>query len=186
MHFYIKRLAWHTAGMNSAGIHIRAATEHDKPAVLRLAPRLAEGLAAWRDRQAAILAARQWLTDSFATAARHDGTVLVAIDKTGLAGVLTISVQRHFTGETDGYIGELAIASRAVRRGIGRALITAAETWAQDRGLRNLTLHTGIANIPARHFYSALGFQEEEIRLTRSLPGPSQTASINRTPRSKS
>jgi ribosomal protein S18 acetylase RimI-like enzyme len=156
--------------MNSADIHIRAATEHDKPAVLRLAPRLAEGLASWRDRQAAILAAQQWLTDSFATAARHDGTVLVATDKTGIAGVITISVQRHFTGEIDGYIGELAVASRAVRRGIGRALITAAETWAQDRGLRHLTLHTGIANIPARHFYSALGFHEEEIRLTRPLP----------------
>jgi len=170
MHFYIKWLAWHTADMNSVGIHIRAATEYDKPAVLQLAPRLAEGLAAWRDRQAAILAAQQWLTDSFATAARHDGTVLVATDKTGIVGVITISAQRHFTGETDGYIGELAIASRAVRRGIGRALIKAAETWAQDRGLRHLTLHTGIANIPARHFYSALGFQEEEIRLTRSLP----------------
>ena len=70
MHFYIKRLAWHTPDMNSAHIHIRAATEHDKPAVLQLAPRLAEGLAAWRNRQAAVLAAQQWLTDSFATAAR--------------------------------------------------------------------------------------------------------------------
>jgi ribosomal protein S18 acetylase RimI-like enzyme len=171
--------------MNSAGIHIRAARQHDKPAVLQLAPRLAEGLAAWRDREAAILAARKWLTDSFATAARHDGAVLVAVDETGLAGVITVSVQRHFTGETDGYIGELAVASRAVRRGIGRALITAAETWAQERGLQHLTLHTGIANIQARHFYSALGFQEEEIRLTRPLPAPSQTVGINGTARSK-
>jgi ribosomal protein S18 acetylase RimI-like enzyme len=168
-HFYIKRLAWHTADMNSAHIHIRAATEHDKPAVLQLAPRLAEGLAAWRNRQAAVLAAQQWLTDSFATAARQDGTVLVAVDKTGIGGVITISEQRHFTGEIDGYIGELAVASHAVRHGIGRALIAAAETWAQDRGLRHLTLHTGTANIPARHFYAALGFHEEDIRLTRSL-----------------
>lgn len=147
MHFYIKRLAWHATDMNSAHIHIRAATEHDKPAVLQLAPRLAEGLAAWRNRQAAVLAAQQWLTDSFATATRQDGTVLVAVDKTGIAGVITVSEQRHFTGEIDGYIGELAVASHAVRRGIGRALIAAAETWAQNRGLRHLTLHTGMANI---------------------------------------
>jgi ribosomal protein S18 acetylase RimI-like enzyme len=162
--------------MNSAHIHIRAATEHDKPAVLRLAPRLAEGLAPWRNRQAAVLAAQQWLTDSFATAARQDGTVqdgtvLVAVDKTGIAGVITISQLRHFTGETDGYIGELAVAAHAVRRGIGRALIAAAETWARDRGLRHLTLQTGSANIPARHFYAALGFHEEDIRLTRPLQG---------------
>lgn len=116
MHFCIESLAWHAADMNSARIHIRAATEHDKPAVLQLA----EGLAAWRNRQAAVLAARRWLTDSFATAARQGGTVLVAVDKTGIAGVISISEQRHFTGEIDGYIGELAVASHAVRHGIGR------------------------------------------------------------------
>ena len=44
-----------------------------------------------------------------------------------------------------------------------------AEAWAQDRGLRHLTLHTGIANIPARRFYATLGFHDEEIRLTRPL-----------------
>lgn len=169
MHFYIKRIAWHAADMNSTQIDIRAATEHDKPAVLQLAPRLAEGLAAWRNREAAVLAARQWLTDSFAAAARQDGTVPVAVDKAGIAGVITINEQRHFTGEIDGYIGELAVASHAVRRGIGRALIAAAEAWAQDRGLRHLTLHTGIANIPARRFYATLGFHDEEIRLTRPL-----------------
>jgi len=155
--------------MNGASAQIRTATERDKNAVLQLAPRLAEGVASWRDHQAAVLAARQWLTDSFARAARHEGTVLVAADQGSITGVITIGEQRHFTGETDGYIGELAVAPHAVRRGIGRALITAAEAWARDRGLRHLTLHTGIANITARHFYAALGFQEEEIRLTRPL-----------------
>jgi ribosomal protein S18 acetylase RimI-like enzyme len=155
--------------MNSAPIRIRVAAEHDKPAVLQLAPRLAEGLASWRDRQAAIQAATQWLTDSLAAAARRDGTVLVAVDQASIVGVISISGQRHFTGEIDGYIGELAVASHAVRRGIGRALIAAAQAWAQDRGLRHLSLHTGMANIPARHFYAALGFHEEEIRLTRPV-----------------
>jgi ribosomal protein S18 acetylase RimI-like enzyme len=155
--------------MNSEHLRIRAAGDHDRPAVLQLAPRLAEGVAPWRDHQAALLAAQQWLTDSFAAAARQDGTVLVAVCKASIAGVITISEQCHFTGELDGYIGELAVAAHETRRGIGRALIAAAETWARDRGLRNLTLHTGIANIPARDFYAALGFQEEELRLTRPL-----------------
>jgi ribosomal protein S18 acetylase RimI-like enzyme len=117
-----------------------------------------------------VAAARRWLADSFAAAARRDGTVLVAVDETGIAGVIAVSTSRHFTGEADGYIGELAVDSRAVRRGIGRALIAAADTWAADRGLQNLTLHTGIANTTARDFYAALGFQEEEVRLTRALP----------------
>ena len=122
--------------MNSEYLHVRAAGDHDTPAVLQLAPRLAEG---------------------------------VAVCKASITGVITIREQRHFTGELDGYIGELAVAAHEARRGIGRALIAAAETWARDRGLRHLTLHTGIANIPARDFYAALGFREEEIRLTRPL-----------------
>ena len=155
--------------MNSESIHVRPAIEDDKAAVLQLAPRLAEGLAPWRDRDAAVAAAQRWLADSFATAARTDGAVLVAVDQTGIVGVITVSEQRHFTGARDGYIGELAVATRAVRRGIGRALVKAADTWARDRGLRHLTLHTGMANIPARHLYAALGFREEDVRLTRVL-----------------
>ena len=153
--------------MNNERILVRAATEQDQIAVLQLAPRLAEGVAAWRNRQAAVLAAQQWLADSFAVATRRDGTVLVAVDEADVLGVITTREQRHFTGEMDGYIGELAVAPHAARQGIGRALIEAAQSWARDRGLRHLTLHTGMANIPARRFYAALGFQEEDVRLTR-------------------
>jgi ribosomal protein S18 acetylase RimI-like enzyme len=120
--------------MNSEHLHIRAAGYHDRPAVLQLAPRLAEGIASWRDHQAAVLAARQWLTDSFATAARQDGTVLVAVRKASIAGVITISAQRHFTGDLDGYVGELAVAAHEARRGTGRALIAAAEPGHETAG----------------------------------------------------
>jgi hypothetical protein len=34
----------------------------------------------------------------------------------------------------------------------------------------NLTLHTGAFNANARGFYAALGFVEEEVRLTRPVP----------------
>jgi GNAT superfamily N-acetyltransferase len=62
------------------------------------------------------------------------------------------------------------VAERASRRGIGRALVDAADAWARDHGLRNLTLHTGTFNANAREFYAALGFVEEEVRLTRPIP----------------
>jgi GNAT superfamily N-acetyltransferase len=83
--------------------------------------------------------------------------------------VLSIHPSRHFTGELDGYIGELVVAEHAARRGIGRALIDAADTWARAHGLAHLTLHTGACNANARSFYAALGFAEEEVRLTRPV-----------------
>lgn len=185
--------------MNESGITIRAATDDDKDAVLALAPRLAEGLPPWRNAGEALAAGRRWLEDSLAAAATAgDAAVFVAADRgatrgaaTGgaaspgvadggvagsgtVVGVISVRVSRHFTGERDGYIGELVVARCAARRGIGSALIAAAEGWGRERGLANLTLHTGAFNNAARWFYAALGFAEEELRLTRAVPPRAQ------------
>ncbi len=58
--------------------------------------------------------------------------------------------------------------------GIATRLMAAAETWAADRGQAFLTLETGAANQPARKLYAALGYQEEDVRLTKAVsPSPS-------------
>jgi hypothetical protein len=51
------------------------------------------------------------------------------------------------------------------------AAAAARKSRVRDHGLRNLTLHTGAFNAGARAFYAALGFAEEEVRLTRPI-GP--------------
>ncbi len=162
--------------MDISDIAIRPATDGDKESILALAPRLAIGVAPWRNQAEALEAGRRWLEDSLAAAAAGNGAVLVAADNSkrrgqagAVAGVISIEPTRHFTGEQDGYIGELVVAEHASRRGIGRALITAAEAWARDHGLENLTLLTGVFNTEARAFYASLGFAEEEVRLTRRI-----------------
>jgi ribosomal protein S18 acetylase RimI-like enzyme len=155
--------------MSTGSIIIRTGAAADREAVLALAPRLLVGVAPWRDRAAALAAGRRWLEGSLAAAARGDGVVFVAVAADQVLGVISIQPSTHFTGERDGYIGELAVAEHAARQGIGRALIGAADTWARDRGLAHLTLHTGARNEGARAFYAALGFVEEEVRLTRRL-----------------
>ncbi len=86
--------------------------------------------------------------------------------RTGSPGVISVSRSRHFSGEEDAYIGELAVAQNVDRGGVGSRLVTAARPWAKERGLRCLTLHTGAANATARTFYEALGFRDEDVRLT--------------------
>src|SRR3984885_6252170 len=156
--------------MDDTNIRVRPARDDDQAGILALAPRLAEGVAPWRDQAEALLAGRCWLEESLDAAKAGDGAVLMAADADGIAGVISVRASTHFTGERNGYIGELVVADRASRRGIGRALIAAADGWARDRGLRNLTLHTGAFNTNARGFYAALGFAEEEVRLTRPVP----------------
>ena len=128
-------------------------------------------------RRKRLLAGRRWLEESLDAAKTGNGAVLVAADADGIAGVISVRASTHFTGERDGYIGELVVAERASRHGIGRALVDAADAWARDHGLRNLTLLTGAFNANARGFYAALGFAEEEVRLTRPI-SPSRGRTI--------
>ncbi|MFI7417554.1 GNAT family N-acetyltransferase [Nonomuraea sp. NPDC049684] len=155
--------------MAQAHVRIRPFREEDRPGVLALAPRLAEGVAAWRDPGAAVRAAERWLAGSVAAAEERRGAVFVAVRGSRVVGVVSVDRQRHFTGDEDAYVGELAVAPDAVRAGLGRRLMAAAEDWAREQGLRHLTLETGAANVTARRFYAALGYTEESVRLSRSL-----------------
>ncbi|WP_181448764.1 GNAT family N-acetyltransferase [Nonomuraea aridisoli] len=151
------------------GVRIRPIREEDRHAVLTLAHRLTEGVAEWRDPEAVVEAARQWLAGSLTPEGDRPGAVFVAETDDGVVGVVSVNTHQHFTGTVDAYVGELAVAPHAVRGGVGRQLMAAAETWARRQGVRHLTLETGAANTTARRFYAALGFREEAIRLTRTL-----------------
>lgn len=59
-------------------------------------------------------------------------------------------------------------------RGVGRALMAAAEKWAASRGLSPITLETGARNHRARRFYERAGFEEEDIRLSKPVEPPQQ------------
>jgi aminoglycoside 6'-N-acetyltransferase I len=111
-----------------------------------------------------------WLRGSLDAAESGSTAVFVAEDETGaVIGAVTVTERAHFAGEVDAYIGELVVQANAARRGAGRALVAAAENWAGERGLTRITLDTGAANTVARRFYAALGYMEEDIRLTRAI-----------------
>jgi ribosomal protein S18 acetylase RimI-like enzyme len=151
------------------GLTVRPYRTADRPAAIALATRLEIGVAPWRDPAAVRAAVTQWVGTSLDMAGAHDRAVLVAVTDGTLVGFVTVSQRRHFTGELDAYVGELVVAEEAQRRGVGRALMRAAETWARERGYRRMTLETGAANQTGRAFYAALGYAEEDVRLTRPL-----------------
>jgi ribosomal protein S18 acetylase RimI-like enzyme len=152
-----------------ATIRVRPYRPGDRAQVLALAPRLTEGVAPWRDSGAVLTAVNGWVQDSIDALSQPGHAVCVATDGTTIAGVVTVGERNHFTGQADAYVGELAVRPGMERRGIATQLMAAAETWAASRGLPFLTLETGAANQPARHLYRALGYQEEDIRLTKAI-----------------
>jgi GNAT superfamily N-acetyltransferase len=58
--------------------------------------------------------------------------------------------KEFFSGEPYAYIANLAIASEAEGKGVGKALMQAAETWAKDKGHRFISLYVFGTNHHAR------------------------------------
>ena len=152
-------------------LEIRPVQPADHVQVLALAPRLTEGVAAWRDPQAVLHAVRGWVESSLGAADEPGHAVYVAVAEGRVAGVVTVAERAHFTGQVDAFVGELVVAPGLARRGIATQLMNAAEAWAVRRGLAFLTLETGAANHAARAFYAQRGYREEDVRLTRAIPG---------------
>ncbi len=164
--------------MAAQEVSIRRYRPADRSAALALAPRLQVGTAPWRDPTAIRQAARCWVEESLDRSAAEDHAVLVAEADGDLVGIVTVATRRHFTGAVDGYVGELVVDASAERRGVGSALMLAAEGWARERGLAHVTLETGAANAAARAFYGALGYRDEDIRLTKPLGADRHSVSI--------
>ena len=161
--------------MPDGHVWIRPYRPQDRQEALSLAGRLQIGVAPWRDPDAVREAVVGWVRGSLDSCTAEDREALVAVDAARLVGLVTVGQRQHFTGETDAYIGELIVAAGMERRGVGTLLMQAAEEWGRRRGLKYLTLETGAANSTARAFYASLGYQEEDVRLTKELGRGSKT-----------
>jgi len=154
---------------DSGDFDIRPAGPEDYPTLLDLSPRLAIGVAPWRDPAKVATAVREWIESSLASAGEQGRAVLVALLDGQVAGMVSLAEREHFTGQVDAYVGELVVNRAMEGRGAGRALMAAAEQWAAARGLARITLETGACNHRARHFYESAGYQAEEVRLTKAV-----------------
>ncbi|TDW14468.1 acetyltransferase (GNAT) family protein [Kribbella kalugense] len=97
--------------------------------------------------------------------------VLVAELDGVVAGFASGEERRHWSGDPELYVGELVVAKPFEGQGVGRALIDALTDHAKQRGLATVTLDTGAANTNARAFYGRLGFDEEDVKLTKWVDG---------------
>jgi aminoglycoside 6'-N-acetyltransferase I len=99
-------------------------------------------------------------------APKSDVIVLVAEDATGkLLGFAEAGTRAYAEGcETSpvGYLEGWFVEEHARGSGVGRALVQAAETWAQDRGLSEFGSDTWLDNEASIRAHQALGFTETD------------------------
>ena len=105
-----------------------------------------------------------------------DGRVLVAELNEEVAGFATIlaKVKSEEIEDGDieyGLVSDLIVASVYRKRGIGRKLLEAAESYAKSNGVRWLRIGVLAENHSADSLYDSMGFKRLYIEREKELPG---------------
>ena len=157
--------------MAGADLHIRPARPDDAGWITSLAPRMHEfGAPPWRDVSVMDDAvAAQWARELANPS--PDSAFLVAEDALGIpAGFVWLKTERdYFIDMPVGHVVDIAVTRGGEGRGIGRALLAAAERWAEDAGYPWVTLHVFEGNDRARRLYERVGYVPEWTRMLKRL-----------------
>lgn len=144
----------------------------DRAFVLDLGERLiAFGDVPGRDRDAMIARDRAVIAAVLDGESGADATILVAVDDDGrpLGFIHLTTADDYYSNSVTAHVADVVVARAAEGRGVGAALLAAAEDWARARRFTLLTLNVFTANHRARALYERLGFAEEWIRCIKRL-----------------
>jgi GNAT superfamily N-acetyltransferase len=151
-------------------IRVRGARDADRTFVFETAARLAAfGPPPWRTVDEIIEAEARTLRDVFESPDDGSRVLIAEAGDERLGFMLLEELRDYFTLERHGHVGILAVTDGAEGRGVGGALIRAAESWARDRGYRTLTLNVFTGNQHARDVYEHLGFEPDTIKYIKAL-----------------
>jgi len=141
-------------------MRIRPITAADAPAVAALSGELGYETEAGDmvARLAAVLAAPE---HAVFAAEGDDGAVL---------GWVHVGARLLLIDPLSAFVEGLVVAPRERRRGVGRALMAAAEDWARDRGALVIRLRSAASREDAHAFYRELGYRRGEPALGFEKP----------------
>ena len=160
-------------------IAVREGTAADRDFVIDTARRFAAfGPPPWRSAAEIVAGEVRCLDDFFdgrladspLDAARDRRRLLVAeLDGRPAGFAFLEPAVDYFTGQADGHIGMVAVAEPAEGKGVGAALMRAAEDWARGCGYPRLHLNVFAANDRARRIYERTGYEIETIRYVKRI-----------------
>jgi GNAT superfamily N-acetyltransferase len=156
---------------NPRDIRIRPAEANDLPFVLTTAERLSSfGPPPWRTAAEVVEGEAKTLRAFFASPTPGSTLLVAESAEAGPLGFAFLeSLHDYFTREPHGHIGVLSVSQEGQGRGVGGALLRAAEGWARERGFRRLTLAVFEGNRHARAVYEHVGYAPEVLRYVKFL-----------------
>ena len=150
---------------------IRPATPDDTDFILSLVPRfVAFELPKGRRKHETVAAIRADIERALRESPPGDDFFVSVDSNERRTGFLHLQVQRDFfSGVRACHIADLAVASGLDGRGIGRALLAHAESWAKRHRCKLLTLAVFPGNARARALYERTGFAADLLRMAKSV-----------------
>lgn len=155
------------------GLRIRLAEPGDYDFVRSQSTRLA-GVAdlAWHDEETIARFQDSYIQAVLDKQADPESAALfIAIgadgEKLGFAGVEKAA--DPISGEACGYLNLCCVIDEVEGMGVGRQLMSVAEDWVRDAGLRLFEVDVFAANQRGREFYKTQGFREETTRLVKEV-----------------
>jgi GNAT superfamily N-acetyltransferase len=102
-----------------------------------------------------------------------DARVWVAQAPDGaIVGWIHLFGNRLLESDPDIEIGGLVVHEDARGRGVGRALVSAAEDWARERGYTMVSVRSNVIRREAHEFYKGLGYEptKSQFKFRKKLP----------------
>ena len=156
---------------SSNAVQIRPATPDDTDFILSLTPRfVAFELPKGRRKRETLAAIRADIEHALHEAPPGDHFFVGEDSERHRTGLLHLQVQRDFfSGKRACHVSDLATAPGHDGRGIGRALLAYAETWARKNRCKLLTLSLFPGNTRAHALYERNGFTADLLRMAKPL-----------------
>jgi ribosomal protein S18 acetylase RimI-like enzyme len=161
--------------MDQQRVLIRKATPDDLPAIINLAVNaVVHSVSPFRDIDES--GVKEFRRKDLVTL--HDAikqphvAVFMAEDEVGrlLGHVIIVCGQMESsTGESQGWVFDLAVQEDQWSRGIGHRLMVEAEKFTRAQGHVYIGLGVTTANARAVHFYEKMGYAEERKRMIKRL-----------------
>ena len=89
-----------------------------------------------------------------------DDRLFLALDGEFLIGYAHLRVARDLASEDTVELLDILVATELRRQGVGRRLMTAAETWASQTERAKLVLRSDVVRSEALAFFSSLGYMQ--------------------------
>jgi ribosomal protein S18 acetylase RimI-like enzyme len=118
-------------------------------------------------------AADPYLAEVFRNCADHSGRIFLAETDGALVGFVCV-LAKALPSADDGiepyaYISDLIVRAAYRGRGIGRALMMRAETFAREFGTEQIKVGVLVRNEGTHAFYRANGFRDYTVQLVKPL-----------------